>query len=203
MIVDLLIKKTINFINQFFISGLILVPNGELMGYSMGDPKPPSLNYTYIASHRTRAGSNKEPQDQTESNLNISVLEKLRLNDFDKTAINNVIPYNNTHPWGVFFTILGTVLLDFDADACQSPARAYLLDVTIPGKLQVILKHKKDTLAFLISFNTIRSISSSKSLGLVAETLVLRCFHKKKSSGLRFRDLAGHSMGPLQPSIVL
>ena len=27
------------------------------------------------------------------------------------------------HPWGIFFTILGTVLLDFDADACQSPSR--------------------------------------------------------------------------------
>lgn len=39
-----------------------------------------------------------------------------------------------THPWGVLFTVVGTVLLDFDADACQSPARAYLLDVTLPGK---------------------------------------------------------------------
>ena len=38
------------------------------------------------------------------------------------------------HPWGIFFTILGTVLLDFDADACQSPSRAYLLDVTVPGE---------------------------------------------------------------------
>ncbi|XP_014284288.1 proton-associated sugar transporter A [Halyomorpha halys] len=37
-----------------------------------------------------------------------------------------------THPWGVLFTVVGTVLLDFDADACQSPARAYLLDVTLP-----------------------------------------------------------------------
>ncbi|XP_071531972.1 membrane-associated transporter protein-like isoform X2 [Panulirus ornatus] len=37
-----------------------------------------------------------------------------------------------THPWGIFFTILGTMLLDFDADACQSPSRAYLLDVTVP-----------------------------------------------------------------------
>ena len=39
----------------------------------------------------------------------------------------------SSHSWGIFFTILGTVLLDFDADACQSPARAYLLDVTVPG----------------------------------------------------------------------
>lgn len=38
-----------------------------------------------------------------------------------------------SHPWGIFFTVLGTVLLDFDADACQSPARTYLLDVTVTG----------------------------------------------------------------------
>lgn len=35
--------------------------------------------------------------------------------------------------WPIFFTILGTVMLDFDADACQSPARAYLLDICVPG----------------------------------------------------------------------
>ena len=40
---------------------------------------------------------------------------------------------HQSHPWGVFFTVLGTVLLDFDADSCQSPSRAYLLDVTVPG----------------------------------------------------------------------
>ena len=34
---------------------------------------------------------------------------------------------------GILLTVLGTVLLDFDADACQSPARAYMLDTTIPG----------------------------------------------------------------------
>ena len=40
---------------------------------------------------------------------------------------------HENHPWGIFFTVLGTVLLDFDADACQSPSRAYLLDVTVSG----------------------------------------------------------------------
>jgi len=40
-------------------------------------------------------------------------------------------PGNNF--WAIFFTVLGTVLLDFDADACQSPARAYLLDICVPG----------------------------------------------------------------------
>ena len=43
------------------------------------------------------------------------------------------------HPWGIFFTIIGTVLLDFDADACQSPSRAYLLDVTLPGQFDDIM----------------------------------------------------------------
>ena len=41
-----------------------------------------------------------------------------------------------SRPWGVLFTIIGTVLLDFDADACQSPSRAFLLDVTLPGTSQ-------------------------------------------------------------------
>ena len=46
--------------------------------------------------------------------------------DYTEDSISN-------HPWGLIFTIIGTVLLDFDADACQSPSRAYMLDVTIPG----------------------------------------------------------------------
>lgn len=107
--------------------GLILVPNGEQIGYSMGDPKPPSLNYSFVASHRTRTGTS----DAYNNLKNISIPEDVK-QDVNK-GILDTIPYNNTHPWGVFFTILGTVLLDFDADACQSPARAYLLDVTLPG----------------------------------------------------------------------
>ncbi|XP_071040438.1 solute carrier family 45 member 4 isoform X2 [Parasteatoda tepidariorum] len=35
--------------------------------------------------------------------------------------------------WSVVFTVIGTVLLDFCSDACQSPSRTYLLDVTIPS----------------------------------------------------------------------
>ena len=34
--------------------------------------------------------------------------------------------------------VAGTVLLDFDADACQSPSRAYLLDVTLPGTYSMV-----------------------------------------------------------------
>ncbi|KAL6260325.1 hypothetical protein P5V15_007856 [Pogonomyrmex californicus] len=82
--------------------GLILVPNGEHIGYLFGDT-PFRTNDTIPLGHRTTAKEAPEPVGKASS-----------------------------HSWGIFFTILGTVLLDFDADACQSPARAYLLDVTIP-----------------------------------------------------------------------
>ena len=88
---------------NFATLGLLLVPNGETIGFALGDYYP-----------------SREP-------------------DVNATATNStesVLPdAYYPHPWSVFFTILGTVLLDFDADACQSPSRAYLLDVTLPGKL--------------------------------------------------------------------
>ncbi|XP_043479352.1 proton-associated sugar transporter A [Leptopilina heterotoma] len=86
--------------------GLILVPNGEGIGYSLGDgPKILAQNQSVALGHRTSGKISKE---------------------------ENSPAVISPHPWGIFFTILGTVLLDFDADACQSPARAYLLDVTVP-----------------------------------------------------------------------
>ncbi|KAH8417303.1 hypothetical protein KR222_008395 [Zaprionus bogoriensis] len=95
--------------------GLILVPNGEGLGYWFGDTDPHlqaaamnstynnTFNYVNVVAHRATAS-------KSESEVSL------------KTS----------HPWGIFFTVLGTVLLDFDADACQSPSRAYLLDVCIP-----------------------------------------------------------------------
>ena len=41
------------------------------------------------------------------------------------------------HPWSILFTVLGVVMLDFSCDACQSPCRAYLLDVSAPEDHQV------------------------------------------------------------------
>lgn len=95
--------------------GLFLVPNGEDLGYFMGDPKPLNLTMARPPAQRIFTNS-RHANSQEEAVLNMS-------NATDK----------NYHPWGVFFTVLGTVLLDFDADACQSPARAYLLDVTVTG----------------------------------------------------------------------
>ena len=36
----------------------------------------------------------------------------------------------SSHKFSTIITILGVILLDLDCDACQSPSRAYLLDVT-------------------------------------------------------------------------
>ncbi|CAL1538399.1 unnamed protein product [Lymnaea stagnalis] len=36
------------------------------------------------------------------------------------------------HIRGIIFTIFGVAMLDFNCDACQSPCRAYLLDVCVP-----------------------------------------------------------------------
>ncbi|XP_045469449.1 proton-associated sugar transporter A isoform X2 [Harmonia axyridis] len=94
--------------------GLILVPNGEKLGLAMGDtPSFRNLSGNLQSAHRTSATKHDYSFNSTTKN------------DPSQYSIGN-------HPWGIFFTVLGTILLDFDADACQSPARAYLLDVTIP-----------------------------------------------------------------------
>lgn len=90
------------------------MPNGEALGYAMGDQRPLNASVmAIVAPHR------------------INVAPKHPVNE---TLMNSSRP-DGVHPWGIFFTVLGTVLLDFDADACQSPARAYLLDVTLTGVL--------------------------------------------------------------------
>lgn len=120
------------------ILGLILVPNGKLIGITMGDDWAP-----------TPAPTSSSLSEEQVSEL-ISATEPGFLNASTITTVVNSLdnPENITladdgepparpsgyqsHPWGIFFTIVGTMLLDFDADACQSPSRAYLLDVTVP-----------------------------------------------------------------------
>lgn len=44
----------------------------------------------------------------------------------------NLADSSNSFYWAILFTVLGTLLLDFNADNCQTPSRAYLLDMCIP-----------------------------------------------------------------------
>lgn len=88
------------------------MPNGEDIGYSLGDAVKINNTLGKSSSYRTST----KISEQTHIDIESHHQEKMQ------------------HPWGIFFTILGTILLDFDADACQSPSRAYLLDVLIPGE---------------------------------------------------------------------
>ena len=92
------------------LSGLLLVPNGKALGIAFGD--------TY-------------PDELTDGAFNSSAATDQDTIQHEKDVIDRVVD-TSSHPWGIFLTVLGTVLLDFDADACQSPSRAYLLDVCLP-----------------------------------------------------------------------
>jgi len=100
--------------------GLLLVPNGKALGKLMGDKY-----YDQEVDAPTGRIIFDEDYDYDQTNgTDMTTVA---------TGISTPPPDLYTyHPWGIFFTIIGTVLLDFDADACQSPSRAYLLDVTLP-----------------------------------------------------------------------
>ncbi|XP_042206291.1 LOW QUALITY PROTEIN: membrane-associated transporter protein-like [Homarus americanus] len=130
------------------ILGLILVPNGKAIGLGMGDdwsstPAPSTTTTTTTTGLSTEEVS--ELMTATEPGfLNASTITDVisHMEHPENVSISDAGEVRETrsgyksHPWGIFFTIVGTMLLDFDADACQSPSRAYLLDVTIPGLLK-------------------------------------------------------------------
>ncbi|EDW81615.2 uncharacterized protein Dwil_GK10931 [Drosophila willistoni] len=97
--------------------GLLLVPNGENLGYWFGDVDPHLQDLSFM-----------------ENSTDSTPLQNRSTSAYRVTAATSEIASatKTSHPWGILFTVLGTVLLDFDADACQSPARAYLLDVCVP-----------------------------------------------------------------------
>ena len=100
--------------------GLLLVPNGKALGRLMGDKY-----YHKDVDAPTGRMPLLEDDYYHDDPANITILEV--------TPVTPPPDLHTYHPWGILFTIIGTVLLDFDADACQSPSRAYLLDVTLPG----------------------------------------------------------------------
>ena len=102
------------------------MPNGSLIGIALGDeyPPPPIPSNLTIDDPDLEFDTATEPPPTAPANLTYPL--------YEGDAANSSEVYQ-AHPWGIFFTIVGTVLLDFDSDACQSPARAFLLDITIPG----------------------------------------------------------------------
>ncbi|XP_020816675.1 proton-associated sugar transporter A [Drosophila serrata] len=103
-------RPIISILSFGILCGLILVPYGKDLGVLLGD-----VGYTY--------------QDTA---LNIT-------NTIGDGAVAALVssktdsgPSASDFKFAVILTILGMVLLDFDADTCQTPARTYLLDMCVP-----------------------------------------------------------------------
>ncbi|KAM7344201.1 solute carrier family 45 member 1 [Cochliomyia hominivorax] len=90
--------------------GLILVPYGKDFGLLLGDQG-------YIYNTTTDIVSNL-------NNTHGSVAALL--------SPEPDAPSSANFKYATILTIIGLVLLDFDADTCQTPARTYLLDMCIP-----------------------------------------------------------------------
>ncbi|EDW17467.1 proton-associated sugar transporter A [Drosophila mojavensis] len=89
--------------------GLILVPYGKELGVWLGD-----VGYNYSTSNYG----------------NESSVSAAALLSSEPAPESGASPSN--YKFAVILTILGMVLLDFDADTCQTPARTYLLDMCVP-----------------------------------------------------------------------
>lgn len=102
----------------------MLVPNGKYFGQLIGDVYPDEEMFAKeIISNSNMTTATTNFPNGAESTTAAP----------DEADVINSVVDTSSHPWGIFLTVLGTVLLDFDADACQSPSRAYLLDVCVPG----------------------------------------------------------------------
>lgn len=84
------------------ILGLLLVPYGKSVGILLGDYGDDKI------SHMNDTRIHQTPPIYPEGSV------------------------YDSYKWAVLFTIIGTILLDFDCDNCLTPARAYLLDVSLP-----------------------------------------------------------------------
>ncbi|CAF0868404.1 unnamed protein product [Adineta ricciae] len=84
--------------------GLILVANGRILGEWFGDTR-----FQMISKD--------------------SIFNGTRIEKYVKVAS----PLSS-RKFGTILTVFGVFLLDLDCDACQSPSRAYLLDVTNPDQ---------------------------------------------------------------------
>ncbi|KAI8497124.1 hypothetical protein Bbelb_250730 [Branchiostoma belcheri] len=117
------------------VTGLVLVPNGRDIGVALGDSKDGHLDGHNISIPTSPPIENTTQAD----NVTTPATELPPTGDYPtSTTSGNAsdqwvdITSPDHHAWGVVFTVVGVVLLDFSCDACQSPCRAYLLDVCVP-----------------------------------------------------------------------
>jgi len=111
--------------------GLILVPNGKTLGKMFGDTYPVYEPEPHVLGRPIMLEDDYEEVGVIDEELWVKEDEIEGRTNVTNRIYSEAENYQNHH-WGIILTIIGTVLLDFDADACQSPSRAYLLDVTLP-----------------------------------------------------------------------
>lgn len=103
-------RPIISLLSFGILCGLILVPFGKNLGALLGDVgnSVPQTNETSWSngSETVAALLAAEPEAET--------------------------TWTGNFKYAAILTILGMVLLDFDADTCQTPARTYLLDMCVP-----------------------------------------------------------------------
>ncbi|XP_006815178.1 membrane-associated transporter protein-like [Saccoglossus kowalevskii] len=98
--------------------GLIFVPNGKDIGLALGDIGEKGL----IFPHATINGTINNL-----TNSNTTMLPDYSY--WDYIVLHHHL--GQYHVIGIIVTVIGVVILDFSADACQAPCRAYLLDVSV------------------------------------------------------------------------
>lgn len=97
--------------------GLILVPYGKDLGLLLGDK---GYNITAAGDNFLLNGNYSLSDGSVLALVSLEMQESLEG------------PSPSNFKYAAILTILGMVLLDFNADTCQTPARTYLLDMCIP-----------------------------------------------------------------------
>ena len=109
--------------------GLILVPNGEALGVLAGDTG------TDLTSTSTGINETATILKRINATNNLVLFRNgtkaiLRSDFSPEWPSTRKLPHK--HVIGIILTILGVAMLDFNCDACQSPCRTYLLDISVP-----------------------------------------------------------------------
>ena len=109
--------------------GLLLVPNGQTLGVLAGDNEG-EPNYSRNLVNGTATFIEKLNDTDNLVKLQNGSTEIVRSSFSPSWPSPVKLPDN--HVTGILLTILGVALLDFNCDACQSPCRTYLLDISVP-----------------------------------------------------------------------
>ncbi|XP_058059298.1 proton-associated sugar transporter A-like [Anopheles bellator] len=106
------------------IIGCLLVPYGKNIGAWLGD-----LGEI--------AGSVEDPSIEPVSALLVDLNGTSLVGDVFRSynfyrVDEEIAQHRVDYRWAIVITIIGTILMDFNADNCMTPSRAYLLDICLP-----------------------------------------------------------------------